>query len=98
MLSSIAPPAGAVILLLTAAAMYGDLAAGFHTFRLFFPRRTTGNVISIERRERPAARVILTAHHDSGRTGLLYAAALALAKAPPARPLSPARSTSCSGR
>ena len=71
-LSSIAPPAGAVILLLTAAAMYGDLAAGFHTFRLFFPRRTTGNVISTERRERPAARVILTAHHDSGRTGLLY--------------------------
>jgi hypothetical protein len=72
-LSSIAPPAGAVILLLTAAAMYGDLAAGFHTLRLFFPRRTTGNVISTERRERPAARVILTAHHDSGRTGLLYA-------------------------
>ncbi len=72
-LSSIVPPAGAVILLLTAAAMYGDLAAGFHTFRLFFPRRTTGNVISTERRERPAARVILTAHHDSGRTGLLYA-------------------------
>jgi hypothetical protein len=72
-LSSIVPPAGAVILLLTAAAMYGDLAAGFHTFRLFFPRRATGNVISTERRERPAARVIMAAHHDSGRTGLLYA-------------------------
>jgi hypothetical protein len=71
-LSAIAPPAGAVILLLTAAAMYGDLAVGFHTFRLFFPRRATGNVTSTERRESPAARVILTAHHDSGRTGLLY--------------------------
>jgi hypothetical protein len=72
-LSAIAPPAGTVILLLTAAAMYGDLAAGFHTFRLFFPRRATGNVTSTERRERPSGRVILTAHHDSGRTGLLYA-------------------------
>ncbi|MGH2978167.1 MAG: hypothetical protein ACRDLQ_00840, partial [Solirubrobacterales bacterium] len=32
-LSTIAAPAGAAILLLTAAAMYGDLAAGFHTLR-----------------------------------------------------------------
>ena len=72
-LSTVVPPAGAVILLLTAAAIYGDLAVGFHTFRLFTPRRTTANVTSPERRESPAARVILTAHHDSGRTGLLYA-------------------------
>ena len=72
-LSTIAPPAGAVILLVAAAAMYGDLAAGFHTFRLVTPPRHTSNVSSMERRESPAARVILTAHHDSGRTGLLYA-------------------------
>ena len=72
-LSAIAPPAGAVLLLITAAAMYGDLAAGFHSFRLFTPRRTTRNVTSAERHESPAARVILTAHHDTGRTGLLYA-------------------------
>ena len=72
-LSAIAPPAGAVLLLITAAAMYGDLAAGFHSFRLFTPRRTTRNVTSAERQESPAARVILTAHHDTGRTGLLYA-------------------------
>ena len=72
-LSAIAPPAGAVLLLITAAAMYGDLAAGFHSFRLFTPRRTTRNVTSAERLESPAARVILTAHHDTGRTGLLYA-------------------------
>jgi hypothetical protein len=72
-LSAIAPPAGAVLLLITAAAMYGDLAAGFHSFRLFTPRRTTRNVTSAERHELPAARVILTAHHDTGRTGLLYA-------------------------
>jgi len=72
-LSAIAPPAGAVLLLITAAAIYGDLAAGFHSFRLFTPRRTTRNVTSAERHESPAARVILTAHHDTGRTGLLYA-------------------------
>ena len=59
--------------------MYGDLAAGFHSFRLFTPRRTTRNVTSAERRESPAARVILTAHHDAGRTGLLYAIPLARA-------------------
>src|SRR4051812_37416971 len=74
LLSTIAAPAGAVILLVTAAAMYGDLAVGFHTFRLVTPRRLTSNVSSMERRESPpAARVILTSHHDSGRTGLLYA-------------------------
>jgi hypothetical protein len=72
-LSTIAAPAGAVILLLTAAAMYGDLAVGFHTLRLFTPRRATSNITSRERRESPAARVILTAQHDAGRTGLLYA-------------------------
>jgi hypothetical protein len=71
--STFSAPAGAVVMLLTAAAMYGDLAVGFHTLRLFTPRRTTSNVSSIERRDSPAARVILTAHHDSGRTGLLYA-------------------------
>ena len=72
-LSTIAPPAGAVILLLTAAAMYGDLGVGFHTLRLLTPRRVTANVTAAERRDAPAARVILTAHHDAGRTGMLYA-------------------------
>jgi hypothetical protein len=72
-LSTISAPAGAVLLLVTAAAMYGDLAAGFHTVRLATLRRRTANVSAPERRDSPAARVILTAHHDSGRTGLLYA-------------------------
>jgi len=72
-LSTVSAPAGAVVLLIAAAALYGDLAAGFYSFRLCTPRRTTANVTSRERRESPAARVILTAHHDSGRTGLLYA-------------------------
>jgi hypothetical protein len=71
--STISGPAGALILLVAAAAMYGDLAIGFHTFRLVTPPRRTANVSSIERKERPAARVIITAHHDAGRTGLLYA-------------------------
>jgi hypothetical protein len=71
--STMSAPAGAVILLVAAAAMYGDLAMGFHTFRLVTPPRRTANVSSIERQERPGARVIITAHHDTGRTGLLYA-------------------------
>ena len=71
-ISTILAPAGAVILLIAAACMYGDLAVGFHTFRLITPRRTTANVSTIERQERPAARVIVTAHHDAGRTGLLF--------------------------
>ena len=74
LLSTVSAPAAAVILLVAAAAMYGDLAVGFHTFRLVTPRRHTSNVSSMERRESPpAARVILTSHHDAGRTGLLYA-------------------------
>lgn len=71
-LSTVSAPAGAVLLLVTAAAMYGDLATGFHTLRLATPPRRTANVSSPERRESPAARVIVTAHHDAGRTGLLY--------------------------
>jgi len=74
LLSTVSGPAAAAILLVVAAAMYGDLAVGFHTFRLVTPRRQTSNVSSMERRESPpAARVILTSHHDAGRTGLLYA-------------------------
>jgi peptidase M28-like protein len=72
-LSTQVPPAGAVLLFLVGLAMYGDLAVGFYTLRLFTPRRTTSNISSIERRESPAARVILVAHHDSGRTGMIYA-------------------------
>ena len=72
-LSTISAPAGAVLLLVTAAAMYGDLVTSFHTLRLATPRRRTANVSAAERLESPAARVILTAHHDAGRTGLLYA-------------------------
>jgi len=72
-LSTVSAPAGALLLLVTAAAMYGDLATAFHTVRLATPRRRTANVSSPERHESPAARVILTAHHDAGRTGLLYA-------------------------
>ena len=72
-LSTVSAPAGALLLLVTAAAMYGDLATGFHTLRLLTPPRRTANVSSAERLESPAARVILTAHHDAGRTGLLYA-------------------------
>ena len=81
-LSAIAPPAGAVILLLTAAAMYGDLAAGFHTFRLFFPRRDHR-----QRHVDGAARVAGRAR-DPDRPSRLWAhgpalrAALALATAP----------------
>lgn len=67
------PPAGAVILFFVSLATYGDLAAGFHTLRLVTPRRTTSNITSVERRESPAARVIIVAHHDSGRTGMLFA-------------------------
>jgi peptidase M28-like protein len=67
------PPLGVVLLLVAAAAIYGDLTTRFLAARWLTSRRTTANVSSPGTRSEARARVILVAHHDAPQSGLLYA-------------------------
>jgi Peptidase family M28 len=66
------PPLGVAILLLAATSMYGDLSTRFYLLRRLFPRRLSQNVTSPGSRPDAPARVVLTAHCDSARSGLIF--------------------------
>jgi peptidase M28-like protein len=66
-------PLGVVILLLVAVSMYLDLTARFYLLRLLMPRRSSQNVTSRGSRPEAPARLVLTAHYDAARSGLLFA-------------------------
>jgi hypothetical protein len=72
LLSTSSPALGLILLLLTAVSAYGDLTGRFYIARFLMPRRWTRNVTSIQPRPGSTARVILIAHHDAPRTGLLW--------------------------
>jgi hypothetical protein len=63
---------GAFIVLLAAVSMYLDLTARLHIVRLLMPRRPSQNVTSRGPKPDAPARVILTAHYDAARSGLLF--------------------------
>jgi hypothetical protein len=65
-------PLGVVILLLVAVSMYLDLTARLYLARLLMPRRPSQNVTSPGPKPDAPARVILTAHYDAARSGLLF--------------------------
>jgi hypothetical protein len=67
------PPLGVVILLLVAVSMYLDLSSRFYLARLLTPRRASQNVTSRGSRPDAPARVVVTAHYDAARSGLLFA-------------------------
>ena len=71
-LSVRSPVLGTLILLAVGVSMYGDLAARFYVLRLLTPRRSSQNVTSPGRRPDAPARLVLTAHYDAARSGLLY--------------------------
>jgi Peptidase family M28 len=71
--STSSPPLGVALLLIASAAMYGDLTSRFSPFRLLTARRQTRNVTSPGGKPDAKHRVIITAHHDAGYGGLLYA-------------------------
>jgi hypothetical protein len=77
------PPLGVAILLLTAVSMYGDLSTRFYLVRRLFPRRDSQNVTSPGSQPDAPARVVLTAHCDSARSGLIFNRR----RRPPPRPL-----------
>lgn len=66
------PVLGTVILLLVGASMYGDLAARFYALRLLMPRRPSQNVTSPGQRPAAPAQLVLTAHYDAARSGLVF--------------------------
>jgi hypothetical protein len=65
-------PLGVVILLLVGVSMYLDLTARLHLVRLLMPRRPSQNVTSPGPKPDAPARVLLTAHYDAARSGLLF--------------------------
>jgi hypothetical protein len=77
------PALGIVILLPVAVSMYGDLTGRFHLLRLLTPRRTSQNVTSPGSHPDAPARLVLTAHYDAARSGVIFARA----RRPAPRPL-----------
>jgi hypothetical protein len=67
------PVLGIVILLLVALSMFGDLTGRFHLLRLLTPRRDSQNVTSPGANPDAVARLVLTAHYDAARSGVIFA-------------------------
>jgi Peptidase family M28 len=67
------PPLGVVILLIASIAIYADLTGRPSPIRWLTSPRDTANVSSPGHLPDAPHRVILTAHHDAARGGLLYA-------------------------
>ena len=73
MVAIYSPPLGVLILLLVSLSMFGDLTARFHLLRRLMPRRWSRNVTSSGTNPAASATVVLTAHHDSARSGMIFA-------------------------
>ena len=71
------PALGVVILLLVGISMYGDLTTRFYLLRRLMPAARSHNVTSRGHRPDAPARVVLTAHYDAARSGLLFTGRLA---------------------
>ena len=72
-LVAIAVPAlGFGLVLATATSMYLDLNYRFYLLRRLFFRRASQNVVSPGKRPGLPARVIITAHVDAAKTGLVF--------------------------
>ena len=67
------PALGVVILLIVSAAIYADLTGRFSPIRFLTSPRGTANVTSRGRLPEARHRIVLTAHHDAARGGLLFA-------------------------
>lgn len=65
-------PLGVAILLLAAVSMYLDLTGRLHLARLLMPRRPSQNVTSRGPKPDAPAHIVLTAHYDAARSGLLF--------------------------
>jgi hypothetical protein len=71
-----APLAAAILLLATAVSAFGDLTGTFQLARRLTGTRASQNVVSPEGGDRPGV-LVLVAHYDAGRTGSVFARAVA---------------------
>src|SRR5919201_5988211 len=67
------PAVGFALVLAAAVSMYLDLNGRFYLARRLFFRRASQNVVARGRKPDAPARVFVTAHYDSARTGALFA-------------------------
>jgi hypothetical protein len=67
------PALGILILLVVATSMFGDLTGRFHLLRLLTPRRGSQNVTSPGGNPDAPAKLVLTAHYDAARSGVIFA-------------------------
>jgi hypothetical protein len=66
------PAAGFAVVLLAATSLYLDLNARFYLLRHLFFRRASQNVVSPGSNPDAPARLMLVAHYDAGRSGLMF--------------------------
>jgi hypothetical protein len=76
------PALGIVILLVVAASMFGDLTGRFHLLRRLTPRRESQNVTSPGTNPDAPAKLVLMAHYDAARSGVIFARARRAAPRP----------------
>jgi hypothetical protein len=67
------PVAGFAVVLLAATSLYLDLNTRFYLLRQLFFRRASQNVVSPGANPEAPARLLLVAHYDAARTGLVFA-------------------------
>ncbi len=65
-------PIGVVILLFTLISTFGDLTTRFYLVRRLMPTRASQNVFSGQKKPGTSATLVLCAHHDSGRAGMVF--------------------------
>ena len=66
------PAVGFAVVLFAATSLYLDLNARLYLLRLLFFRRASQNVVSPGPRPDAHARLLLVAHYDAGRTGMIF--------------------------
>ena len=66
------PAAGFAVVLLAATSLYLDLNGLFYLLRHLFFRRASQNVVSLGTTPDAPARLLLVAHYDAGRTGIVF--------------------------
>jgi hypothetical protein len=72
LVSFASPPVGFALLLLTLASFYFELNTRFHFLRRFFFRRASQNVLARAGGGGATERVVLCAHYDANRTGVVF--------------------------
>jgi hypothetical protein len=71
------PPLGFGLVLVAATSMYLDLNYRFYLVRRLFFRRASQNVVSRGKRKGAPARLIVSAHLDAAKTGIVFRQAIA---------------------